>query len=236
MLRIATWNINSVRLRADQVSRFVAESGTDVLCLQEIKCLEDQFPRAAFEAMGLPHLKIGGQKGWHGVAIASRKPITEAPPAGRLPRGARPLRRRHGRRRRDPEFLHSRGRGRPRPGREPEVRPQAGLLRAADRRDGRRATGSARWCWPGTSTSRQARTTSGTTATCRRWSATRRSRSRPCGGCRPPATSADVVRDQIPEPQKAGQLVELPRRRLPQVEPRPAAGPPVDLAGADRRR
>ena len=79
MLRIATWNINSVRLRIDQVARFVAESGTDVLCLQEIKCLEDQFPRAAFEAMGLPHLKIGGQKGWHGVAIASRKPVTEAP-------------------------------------------------------------------------------------------------------------------------------------------------------------
>ena len=66
MLRIATWNINSVRLRIDQVARFVAESGTDVLCLQEIKCLEDQFPRGAFEAMGMPYLKIGGQKGWHG--------------------------------------------------------------------------------------------------------------------------------------------------------------------------
>jgi exodeoxyribonuclease-3 len=79
MLRIATWNINSVRLRIDQVARFVSESGTDVLCLQEIKCLEDQFPRGAFEAMGMPYLKIGGQKGWHGVAIASRKPITEAP-------------------------------------------------------------------------------------------------------------------------------------------------------------
>jgi hypothetical protein len=79
MLRIATWNINSVRLRIDQVARFVVESGTDVLCLQEIKCLEDQFPRGAFEAMGMPYLKIGGQKGWHGVAIASRKPITEAP-------------------------------------------------------------------------------------------------------------------------------------------------------------
>ena len=78
MLRIATWNINSVRLRIDQVARFVEESGTDVLCLQEIKCLEDQFPRAAFEAMGMPYLKIGGQKGWHGVAIASRRPIAEA--------------------------------------------------------------------------------------------------------------------------------------------------------------
>lgn len=74
-MRVATWNINSVRLRIDQVAHFVSESRTDVLCLQEIKCLEDQFPRNAFAEMGLPHLKIAGQKGWHGVAIASRLPI-----------------------------------------------------------------------------------------------------------------------------------------------------------------
>lgn len=79
MLRIATWNINSVRLRADQVARFVQEAAPDVLLLQEIKCVEDQFPSRAFEAMGLPHLKIGGQKGWHGVAIASRLPLLDAP-------------------------------------------------------------------------------------------------------------------------------------------------------------
>ena len=74
-LRLASWNINSVRLRIDQVARFVREARIDVLCLQEIKCLEDQFPRNAFVEMGLPHLKIAGQKGWHGVAIASRLPI-----------------------------------------------------------------------------------------------------------------------------------------------------------------
>ena len=78
-LRVATWNINSVRLRADQVARFVGESGTDVLCLQEIKCREGEFPRQAFVDMGLSHLKIAGQKGWHGVAIASRLPIHDAP-------------------------------------------------------------------------------------------------------------------------------------------------------------
>lgn len=78
-LTVTTWNINSVRLRIEQVARFVAESGTDVLCLQEIKCLEDQFPRNAFVEMGLPHLRIAGQKGWHGVAIASRLPIEDAP-------------------------------------------------------------------------------------------------------------------------------------------------------------
>ncbi|MDO1559081.1 exodeoxyribonuclease III [Brevundimonas sp. 2R-24] len=79
-LRVATWNINSVRLRIDQVARFVAERGPDVLCLQEIKCREGEFPVAAFQAMGLPHLRIAGQKGWHGVAIASRLPIEDAPP------------------------------------------------------------------------------------------------------------------------------------------------------------
>ena len=78
-LRVATWNINSVRLRADQVARFVAERDVDVVCLQETKCREGEFPREAFERMGLPHLKIAGQKGWHGVAIASRLPIADAP-------------------------------------------------------------------------------------------------------------------------------------------------------------
>lgn len=78
-LRIATWNVNSVRLRAEQVARFVDEQAPDVLCLQEIKCQEAEFPREAFEAAGLPHLKIAGQKGWHGVAIASRLPLEDAP-------------------------------------------------------------------------------------------------------------------------------------------------------------
>jgi exodeoxyribonuclease-3 len=79
-LRICTWNVNSVRLRAEQAARFVAEQAPDVLCLQEIKCREGEFPRQAFVEMGLPHLKIAGQKGWHGVAIASRLPLEEAAP------------------------------------------------------------------------------------------------------------------------------------------------------------
>jgi exodeoxyribonuclease-3 len=78
-LRICTWNVNSVRLRAEQAARFVAEHAPDVLCMQEIKCQEHEFPTEAFVAMGLPHVKIAGQKGWHGVAIASRLPIEEAP-------------------------------------------------------------------------------------------------------------------------------------------------------------
>ena len=79
-LRIASWNVNSVRLRAEQAARFIAEQRPDVLCLQEIKCQAGEFPRAAFEDAGLPHLAINGQKGWHGVAIASRLPLGEAGP------------------------------------------------------------------------------------------------------------------------------------------------------------
>jgi exodeoxyribonuclease-3 len=78
-LRLASWNVNSVRLRAEQVARFAREAAPDVLCLQEIKCREGEFPTAAFVEAGLPHLKIAGQKGWHGVAIASRLPIEDAP-------------------------------------------------------------------------------------------------------------------------------------------------------------
>jgi exodeoxyribonuclease-3 len=78
-LRLATWNVNSVRLRAEQVARFVQEAAPDVLCLQEIKCRAGEFPTAAFIDAGLPHLRIAGQRGWHGVAIASRLPIEDAP-------------------------------------------------------------------------------------------------------------------------------------------------------------
>ncbi len=77
-LRIASWNVNSVRLRAEQVARFVAQESPDVLCMQEIKCQAGEFPVRAFEEAGLPHLAISGQKGWHGVAIASRLPLEAA--------------------------------------------------------------------------------------------------------------------------------------------------------------
>ena len=78
-LRIATWNVNSVRLRTEHIARFAAEQMPDVLCLQEIKCQEPEFPVEALAEAGFPHLRIRGQKGWHGVAIASRLPIEDAP-------------------------------------------------------------------------------------------------------------------------------------------------------------
>ncbi|MDB5440586.1 MAG: exodeoxyribonuclease Xth [Caulobacteraceae bacterium] len=78
-LRLATWNINSVRLRIDQVVRFIKEQGPDVLCLQEIKCQNGEFPYQALIDAGMPHIRVAGQKGWHGVAMASRFPIEDAP-------------------------------------------------------------------------------------------------------------------------------------------------------------
>jgi exodeoxyribonuclease-3 len=78
-LRIASWNVNSVRLRVDHIARFAAEQGPDVLCLQEIKCQEEDLPAEALAQAGFRHVRVRGQKGWHGVAIASRFPIAEAP-------------------------------------------------------------------------------------------------------------------------------------------------------------
>jgi exodeoxyribonuclease-3 len=74
-LRLATWNINSVRLRIDLVARFLSEEAPDVLCLQEIKCRDSEFPLSAFHKLGYPHVVVNGQKGHHGVAIASRIPL-----------------------------------------------------------------------------------------------------------------------------------------------------------------
>ena len=77
MVSIATWNINSVRLRADQVVRFLVEQGPDVLCLQEIKTEEKHFPHDVFEQAGYVHRAVHGQKGYHGVATVSRIPLRE---------------------------------------------------------------------------------------------------------------------------------------------------------------
>ncbi len=74
-LTLATWNINSVRLRIELVAKFLAGHAPDVICLQETKCRDSEFPAAAFRALGYEHLAINGQKGYHGVAIASKLPF-----------------------------------------------------------------------------------------------------------------------------------------------------------------
>ncbi|MEM7505853.1 MAG: exodeoxyribonuclease III [Pseudomonadota bacterium] len=77
-LTIATWNINSVRLRIDLVTQFLNEVGPDVLCLQETKSPVEMIPAAALAAAGYPHLIARGQKGYNGVAIISRVPLEDA--------------------------------------------------------------------------------------------------------------------------------------------------------------
>lgn len=77
MISIATWNINSVRLRLPIIQRFLSEEAPDVLCLQEIKCQEHQFPAQALAELGYEHQAVHGQKSYHGVATVSRIPLRE---------------------------------------------------------------------------------------------------------------------------------------------------------------
>jgi len=74
-LTLVTWNINSVRLRLDLVARLVAETKPDVLCLQETKVEDKDFPHRALAEIGFPHRLIRGMKGYNGVAILSRLPL-----------------------------------------------------------------------------------------------------------------------------------------------------------------
>jgi exodeoxyribonuclease-3 len=75
---LATWNINSIRLREGLVARLLSEEAPDILCLQECKAPVDLMPFAAFEALGYRHRVARGQKGYNGVAILSKLPMTEA--------------------------------------------------------------------------------------------------------------------------------------------------------------
>jgi exodeoxyribonuclease-3 len=74
-LTIATWNINSVRLRLNSVARLIKMVQPDVLCLQETKCPDDAFPTKRFRRLGYEHIALNGQKGYHGVATISRLPF-----------------------------------------------------------------------------------------------------------------------------------------------------------------
>ncbi|MFD5214368.1 exodeoxyribonuclease III [Microbacterium sp. NPDC058345] len=75
-MRLATWNINSIRTRVARAVDFAVREDIDVLALQEIKCTPEQFPYAPFEEAGY-HVEAHGFNQWNGVAIASRLPITD---------------------------------------------------------------------------------------------------------------------------------------------------------------
>jgi len=81
-MRIATWNVNSVKQRMDNILAWLTERAPDIVCLQETKCVDEAFPREGFEALGY-NVAVHGQKAFNGVAILSKLPFDEVTP--RLP-------------------------------------------------------------------------------------------------------------------------------------------------------
>lgn len=73
-MKIATWNVNSVRQRTEHLLRYLREVSPDVLCLQELKCVDAAFPHMEVEALGY-NVAVHGQKGFNGVALLSKTPI-----------------------------------------------------------------------------------------------------------------------------------------------------------------
>ena len=75
-MKLATFNINGIKARIEALSAWLAEAAPDVVCLQEIKSVDEAFPREVFEAMGY-RVETHGQKSFNGVAILSRLPLTD---------------------------------------------------------------------------------------------------------------------------------------------------------------
>ena len=75
-MRLATWNVNSIRTRVERVTDWLARADVDVLAMQETKCTDAQFPALAFEALGYEVAHVGYNQ-WNGVAIASRVGLAE---------------------------------------------------------------------------------------------------------------------------------------------------------------
>ncbi len=75
-IKIASWNVNSIKIRAETVADWLREAQPDVLCLQELKCEDRNFPQTIFEDLGY-NLALYGQKTYNGVAILSKWPISD---------------------------------------------------------------------------------------------------------------------------------------------------------------
>ncbi len=76
-MRLLTWNINSVRLRIDLLSQVIAKTKPDVFCLQETKTPDEFFPVEALVEKGFTHYHFAGMKGYNGLAIFSKHPLTD---------------------------------------------------------------------------------------------------------------------------------------------------------------
>jgi exodeoxyribonuclease-3 len=75
-MRIASWNVNSINARLETVTAWFKEAAPDVACLQEIKCVDEAFPRGAFEDLGY-NVEVHGQKSYNGVALLSKTPLED---------------------------------------------------------------------------------------------------------------------------------------------------------------
>ncbi|WP_234049872.1 MULTISPECIES: exodeoxyribonuclease III [unclassified Xanthobacter] len=75
-MRIATWNVNSIRQRLDHAVAWLKEANPDVVCFQEIKCQNDAFPKEPFEQLGY-NVSVHGQKTFNGVALLSKLPLED---------------------------------------------------------------------------------------------------------------------------------------------------------------
>ena len=78
-MKIATWNINGIKARIDAAQTWLRSASPDIACLQEIKCVDEAFPRLEFEALGY-NVAVHGQKGFNGVALLSKLPFDEITP------------------------------------------------------------------------------------------------------------------------------------------------------------
>jgi exodeoxyribonuclease-3 len=83
-MKLATWNVNSIKARIDPAVAWLKQASPDVVCLQEIKCTDDTFPKERFEEIGY-NCAVHGQKTYNGVAILSKRPLEDVTP--RLPGG-----------------------------------------------------------------------------------------------------------------------------------------------------
>lgn len=75
-MKVATWNVNSIRTRLNHVVQWLQENPVDVLCLQETKVMDESFPHQPFNELGY-HADISGQKSYNGVALLSRRPLSD---------------------------------------------------------------------------------------------------------------------------------------------------------------
>ena len=205
-LKIASWNINSVRLRIDQVARVLDEERPDVICLQETKCMEGQFPLSAFNDRGYVHSAMTCQKGYHGVAILSRQPFASVDRfrfggkedarhiAVTLGDGAAAGITLH-------NFYVPAGGDIPDPDLNPKFAHKLAYLdemrswtaSAGQREDDPRRRPQCRAA---------ARMTSGATARCSAWSATPRRKPNGCSPIQADGGWVDAVRHRLPEPQR----------------------------------